>query len=270
MRGSRGEKLGGGVTADVHAWAPGRVVKLFKSGVPMEFGWYEAQLTRAVFAAGGPAPKVFGVMMLDGRFAMVLPRFDGPTLLQHYRSGAMTRERAGATLAALLLAVHKTPPPPDVLSLRDEIDGKLRANDGGLPKHVATGVLALIERLPPGDELCHGDVHPENVIVTAEGPRLIDWLTTVRAPAAFDLAWTYFSLTEVAVAVVDNPERPRAVAASVLSEYARLAGMSPEGLKAAMAPWLPIAGVRFLLAGMLPHLRERLIQRVEADLRATD
>jgi hypothetical protein len=32
MQGSLGEKIGEGATADVHAWAPGQVVKLFKVG----------------------------------------------------------------------------------------------------------------------------------------------------------------------------------------------------------------------------------------------
>ena len=31
MQGSLGEKIGEGVFADVHAWAPGQVVKLFKA-----------------------------------------------------------------------------------------------------------------------------------------------------------------------------------------------------------------------------------------------
>ena len=30
MRGSLGEKIGEGASAEVHAWAPGQVVKLFK------------------------------------------------------------------------------------------------------------------------------------------------------------------------------------------------------------------------------------------------
>jgi hypothetical protein len=34
MRGSLGEKIAEGAFSDVHAWAPGQVVKLFKSGVP--------------------------------------------------------------------------------------------------------------------------------------------------------------------------------------------------------------------------------------------
>ena len=51
------------------------------------------------------------------------------------------------------------------------------------------------------------------------------------------------------------------------SEYARLAGMSPAALEAAMEPYLPIVCVRALLAGLWPAKRERLIQRTEAALR---
>src|SRR5579864_4479121 len=34
MRGSLGEKINQGGTADIHVWAPGQVVKLFKEGFP--------------------------------------------------------------------------------------------------------------------------------------------------------------------------------------------------------------------------------------------
>jgi hypothetical protein len=66
MRGSLGEKIGEGVFADVHAWAPGQVVKLLKSGVPRWASKREARMTRAIFAAGGPAPEVFGEVELGG------------------------------------------------------------------------------------------------------------------------------------------------------------------------------------------------------------
>jgi Ser/Thr protein kinase RdoA (MazF antagonist) len=269
MRGSLGEKIGEGVFAEVHAWAPGQVVKLFKAGVPRRVSWWEARMTRAVFAAGGPAPEVLGEVTLEGRFGIVLPRLDGPTLLQHYRSGAISFEQAGAILATLYMSVHRTPPPPDVLLLRDWMDGTLRLSGGMLPKHIATGILALIERLPPGDGLCHADLHPGNVIITAEGPRLIDWSGTVRAPAVLDLASAHVSLSEIAPELVDDPQRPLAVNAAVQSEYARLAGMSPGALAAAMKPYLPIVRV-FLLGGVVPALRERLIQRIEAALRPED
>jgi hypothetical protein len=270
MRGSLGEKIGEGICADVHAWAPGQVVKLFKSGVSRRLSWHEVQMTYAVSGAGAPAPEMLGVVTLEGRFGIVLSRLDGPTLLQLTRTGAKTRGQAGAILATLCLAVHKTPPPPDIVSLRDWVDAWLRSSRGMLPKHIVTGVLALIERLQPGDELCHGDLHPGNVIMTAEGPRLIDWTGPVRAPAAYDLGVSHICLTELAPEVADDPERPRAVNAALQSAYARLAGISPAALTAAIEPYLPIVRDLVVLGGAVPALRERLIQRVEAALRSAD
>ena len=88
MQGALGEKIGEGVFADVHAWAPGQVVKLSKPGIPQWVVQHEAQMTRAVFAAGGPAPEVLDEVTVDGRFGIVLPRFDGPTLREATRTGA--------------------------------------------------------------------------------------------------------------------------------------------------------------------------------------
>jgi aminoglycoside phosphotransferase (APT) family kinase protein len=227
-------------------------------------------MTDAVFAAGAPAPEVFGVVMLEGRFGLVLQRFEGPTLLQLTRSGAVTRGQAGAILANLCLAVRNTPPPAAMISLRSWVDAWVRSASGTLPEHIATGVLALAERLQPGDELCHGDLHPGNVIVTAEGPRLVDWSGPVRAPAGWDLAVSHIVLTELAAEVSDNPERPRAVNDAAQSEYARLTGVSPPTLVAAIEAYLPIVRVLVIISGVMPSLRERLLQRVEAALRPKD
>ena len=267
MRGSLGEKIGEGATADIHAWAPGQVLKLFKAGVSPRFGKHEARMTRAAFAAGAPAPEVLDEVTLEGRFGIVLPRLDGPTLLQLLLTRAMTSERAGAILATLYMSVHKTPPPPDVPSLRDWIYASLRHSGGTIPKHIATGILALIERLPPGDGLCHADLHPGNVIMTADGPRLIDWSCTVRARAAIDLGHCHVTLSELVAEGID-PKRPHALNAAVQSEYARLAGMSPAALTAAIESYLPI--VRALVLAQRPDQRERLIQRIEATLRPED
>jgi tRNA A-37 threonylcarbamoyl transferase component Bud32 len=271
MRGSLGEKIGEGAFADVHAWAPGQVVKLFKDGRPQRLASYEAHLTRAAYAAGAPAPEVFGEVTLDGRFGIVLSRLDGPTLMQLSRSGAMTSGQVGSILATLAVSVHRTPPPPDVLFLRDFMDHSLRDSGDRIPKHIAAGILTLIDRLSPGDGLCHCDLHPGNVIMTADGPKLVDWTGTVRAPAALDLAVSHIILSELTPGLVADPERPRAYNAVLRSEYARLAGMSQVALTAVMEPYLPIVRVFVLLAGWCgPAQRERLIRSVEATLRSED
>ncbi len=268
MQGSLGEKIGDGAYADVHAWAPGQVVKLFKPRVPKALAWHEAHMTHAVFAAGGPAPEMVGVKILNDRFAMVLPRYDGPQLLQLARSGAVTPARSGAILASLFLAVHGSPAPRDVFSIRASIDSTFRFPGSFVPQHLAPGVLALLDRLPAADTLCHGDLHPANVIMTAEGPRLIDWLGTIRGPAALDLACTHFLLAEIAPRYADNPERPRATNRAMQAEYARLAGVSPAALTAEIDSWMPIVHVRALSGGALPDFREQLIERIEEALRS--
>jgi hypothetical protein len=85
MRGTLGEKIGESCSADIHAWGAGQVVKLFKPGGERRLCRHEAQMTRAAFAAGLPAPEVFDEVTLEGRFGIVLSRFDGPTLLQLLR-----------------------------------------------------------------------------------------------------------------------------------------------------------------------------------------
>ncbi len=271
MRGSLGEKLGEGFFADVHAWAPGQVLKLFKAGFPQRLSWHEARMTRAAFTAGAPAPQVFDEVTLEGRFGIVMSRLDGPTLLHLSRTGAMTPRQVGSILAALAISVHRTPPPAKVLFLRDWMDHSLRSAGGRIPEQIANGILPLIEHLSPEDGLCHGDLHPGNVIMTPDGPRLIDWTGMVRAPAAFDLGVCHILLSEIAPELVDDPKRPRGVNAAVQSEYARLAGTSAAALTAAIEPYLPIVCVLALLGpAPSPAQRERLIRRVEAALRSED
>ena len=109
------------------------------------------------------------------------------------------------------------------------------------------------------------------MIITAEGPRLIDWTGAKRGGAALDLACCHFLLTELVPESFGDRERQCALDAAVQSEYARLAGMAPAALAAAIEAHLPIARVFFLLgAAARPATRERLLQRLEADLRSEE
>lgn len=260
-----GPKMGDGATADVHAWASGQIVKLYKPGVPRAVSMHEARMTRAVHAAGVQAPDVIDDVTIDGRIALVMTRFDGPTLMQLTKDKSVSYAEAGDVLAACLRAVHAAAPPPDVPRLRDYLAHTLRHARAPLPPRIVGGLLALIDDLPPDAGLCHGDPNPGNVIMTPDGPRLIDWVAAVRAAPAYDLASAHVLLTELAPLVADDPERPRAVNAALQSAYARRSGMTPEALAAAMKPFLPIVRALALLGGAVPALAATLTARLERD-----
>jgi Ser/Thr protein kinase RdoA (MazF antagonist) len=71
----------------------------------------------------------------------------------------------------------------------------MRGAGDRIPRHIADGILTLIDRLPPSGGLCHCDLHPGNVIMTADGPKLVDWIGAVRAHGALDLAVSHFLLS---------------------------------------------------------------------------
>jgi Ser/Thr protein kinase RdoA (MazF antagonist) len=216
--------------------------------------------------------EVFGeVVAVEGRFGFVQERLDGPTLLQVLQTGAMAPEEAGAILAALGLAVHRTPPPPELPSLGDYMEASLRLPEAQIPQHIAAGVLALIDRLPRDERLCHCDLHPDNVIMTADGPRLIDWTGARRGGAPYDLACSHFLLTDLRPESFGDPEGQRALDAALQSEYARLTRTQSAALTAAMEAHLPIVRLFFLLGSPVrPATRERLLLRLDADVRLDD
>jgi aminoglycoside phosphotransferase (APT) family kinase protein len=258
------ERIGEGAMADVHAWAPGQVIKLFKGGIQQPIPAHEARMTRAAVGAGLPAPTVFGEKVVGGRFGIVLSRFDGPTLMHLSRTHAIGSDEAGSILAALAFSVHRTSPPEDVPTLHAFMKASLRVSD--VPDHIAEGILSHIKWLPQDDGLCHSDLHPGNVIMTADGPKLIDWFGMVRAPFGYDLAVCHFLLSDLVPERVVDPERPRAINTAMQREYARLTGTSVHGLVASITPYLPIARCSALFAGLPNAQRQRQIDSIEADL----
>jgi hypothetical protein len=101
---------------------------------------------------------------------------------------------------------------------------------------------------------------------------LIDWFAAKRGGAALELATCHIILSELVPESFGDPERQRALDAAMQSEYARQACMSPAALTTAMEPYLPVIRVFVLLAGVVqrPATRRRLLQSLEADLRAED
>jgi aminoglycoside phosphotransferase (APT) family kinase protein len=44
-----------------------------------------------------------------------------------------------------------------------------------LSQETKSTILASLGELPNGNVICHGDFHPKNVLITTEGPVIIDW-----------------------------------------------------------------------------------------------
>ena len=54
----------------------------------------------------------------------------------------------------------------------DWIESEARIGHGVLPAGLRQALIAVLDELPEGSQLCHGDFHPGNILMTARGPVL--------------------------------------------------------------------------------------------------
>jgi aminoglycoside phosphotransferase (APT) family kinase protein len=187
------ELVGRGRTADVFAYGPGQVVKVFHAQVSHATIEREATVSRALSEMQLPVPRFDGVVKVDGRDALVFERVVGPSMLAVL---ARTPWRV-VPLAQLLAEMHRRIHAERVTGLAPQREYVARriSMSAGLPELVRAAALARLAELPQGDRVCHGDFHPDNVLLTARGPVVIDWLDAVQGEPAADVARTLLLLT---------------------------------------------------------------------------
>jgi len=262
---TKGPRLGRGRTAEVFVWGDDRALKLFFDWAPAAWVEAEAARTRAAHAAGLAAPAVEGVVEVDGRRGIVFERVEGPTLLNRIAAQPWRLAWAARRLAELQAQMHAVPA-PDFPSQREELERKIRS----LPDEAATvkeRALAALAQLPDGDSLCHGDFHPDNVVLTARGPIVIDWAATVRGHPLADAARTSL-LLQVGAVPPGTPGRWLIEAGRALFHrlYLRRYLQLRRAARTQLEVWrLPIAAAR--LEEGIPEERAWLLALVRERLR---
>ncbi len=184
-----GRLLAIGRTSEVYAHGADDVVKVPRPGVPPHWARVEARIAEAVNRAGVPCPEVRGLVEVDGRESIVFERIDGPSLWQ-----TMLDDPAGltghvATLVDLQRSIHRVGSLAPIPRLADRIGSKILAADG-LGEAKRREAAALASSLPQGSQLCHGDLHPANILLSRRGPVVIDWFDAAAGSPASDLVRT--------------------------------------------------------------------------------
>ena len=191
-----GPLLGSGRTADVYAldepedgtW----VLRRYRDNDGYGDAPAEAAVMEYVRGHGYPVPRV---RPTHKRTDLMMERLSGPTMLQAFGDGLIGPRDGGATLARLLRDLHALPP------------------------RLSTDPTARI---------LHLDLHPDNVMLTPTGPRVIDWANSEEGPPGLD--WGMSAVILAQVAVGDDPlaEPAGAILAALLDGNAH--AVTDEGL----------------------------------------
>jgi Ser/Thr protein kinase RdoA (MazF antagonist) len=260
-----GAKVGAGREAEVYAWGADAVVKLYRPGF---LGHRAEAAALATLDGRGVAPKLVDVVEYGGRAGLVLERLDGSDLLAPARRRPWRLFGLARELATAHLAVHDVRAPGDLPDLREVLAGRI--DRAVMPPDLRDHARRVLDGLPGGDRLCHGDFHPGNVLVGPRRVAVIDWVNAARGVPEADHARTLLLLRWAG-----SPPGTRRITSAFLSArrsaftriYTKAYGTgSPQPLRQVDA-WLVvhaaarlsegIEGERARLVGLLDRSRQR-------------
>ncbi|GHD55097.1 phosphotransferase family protein [Jeongeupia chitinilytica] len=261
--------IGGGRTAEVFEHDESRVLKLFYDFVDaadVEAEFAKAQLA---FANGVFTPEAHALVQHEGRYGIVYQRIAGPSLLRElqrvpWRSAAIARQMAG-----LHRRIHAVACPPGLGQQKSRLCESIARADG-LAARTRHAIVDYTMALPDGEALCHGDFHPDNVLV-GQGLWVIDWMTAARGHPACDVARTAM-LLECTELPGKLPKAVRTVlvwlqqrlARGYVREYLRLSGLDV----GEVAQWRVPNDAARLAERLSPEERRVMLQRIDAALPA--
>lgn len=191
---SLGAPLARGHTAEIYPWQDGYILKLFREERSLLAIEREAQVSQLVCQAGLPAPAFVEMVELHGRYGLVYERISGQPMLRVLATRPWGLSQYARWLAELQASMHRIEAPPGLPALRQRLRERIQAARN-LPLESRQTVLQLLDHLPEGKQLCHGDFHPDNVLITAKGPVIIDWADATSGHPIADIARSSLLLT---------------------------------------------------------------------------
>ena len=260
-------RIGAGREAEVYALDGDRVLRLARTPALRAEVESERRALLAAECCGAPVPRCFERLDADGRPGLVLERLDAHDLL----SGMVRRPwevlALPSVLARLHTSLHETVAPAGLPDLHAAVAERLGSEL--VPTDVRDAAQRALQRLPPGDRLCHGDFHPGNVLRRRDGRfAVVDWKAAARGHPDADVARTRLLIVGAWIPGTPRPLQlglspfRRLLYAAYLSAYRR---KRPAQL-ADVSAWVPVlAAAR--LAYDIPQERVWLLGLARRGLR---
>lgn len=250
-----------GRTAEIYVWDDQHVLKLYRDWCPSDWVEYEARIAGAIHEAGIPSPAASEIVEVNGRRGLVYERIEGISMLEDMNARPWMLLKHARALAELHVKINQksiTGLPAYKDRLRYDIN-----NSSHLSADLREKVVAMLDNLPDGKNVCHGDFHPGNVILTKAGPIVIDWMTASTGSLWIDVARTslLLSIGPKGAGKLVNPIIKMAIRLyhqAYLNRYHVLVPDTKNGLDR----WAPVIAAARLNEDILPE-REALIEIVK-------
>ncbi len=134
-------------------------------------------------------PKIKAIEVVDGKWSIVMDYISGTTLSELMKANP-EKEDEYLELFVDLQRTVLSKRVPMLNKLKDKMNARISA--AKLDATTRYDLHTRLDSLPKHYNLCHGDFHPSNIIITSDGtPYIIDWAHATQGNASADVATTY-------------------------------------------------------------------------------
>ena len=134
-------------------------------------------------------PRILGVTMIDGKWAILSEFIQGKTLSQMMKEDPDNKLKYLNQFVEIQLEVQSKTCPM-LNRLKDKMSRKISEAD--LDATTRYDLHARLEGMPTHNKVCHGNFWPSNIIISEDGtPYVIDWSHVTQGNASADAARTY-------------------------------------------------------------------------------
>jgi len=184
--------LGEGRESEVYLWDKMQVLKLFRTDVSKERIDFEYEASELVQKHYEHAPKVFGKIEVNDRQGILYELIEGKTMNENIMNNKLKLRKFGKCLGTLHAKLHKLKT-AKIRSQKPYFEKRIR-NTSLLTNSQKDIIINYLHSLRDGESPCHGDLHPDNILISYKAPFVIDWSNlTIGNPIA-DIARTTYLL----------------------------------------------------------------------------
>ena len=190
-------KIGEGYTAEVYSWKEGQILKLFRKEFPFSGIEKEFKVNQEVERLELPIPKAVEMVEYNGRTGIVYERVFGESLLSLITRKPWKARRFIKHLVDLQYEMHQCKA-KNLGSFKEALEWNIN-HTNALSDNVKQAILRILNQLPEGDFLCHGDFHPGNIMKTKDDYVVLDWMTAASGTPSMDVARTALLIKDAAL-----------------------------------------------------------------------
>lgn len=233
---TNGEHIVAGEAAEIFARDDGHVLKLYRGEDSANKAELEANHIHAAKKAGLNVPTVKEIIEVDGCHGIIFERIEGPTLRQKLINKPRRLIPLARQLAEVHVEMHACSAPATFRVQRAQIEQKI-THTPLLSDEAKKTLLSDLAQLPTGNAICHGNFHPGNLLLSYNGPVVVNWLDATQGNPYLDIAHTTLRLQPLPLSPAVGPSLRQFTIATVrlfcavyLQTYTALCPISYEQL----------------------------------------